>query len=78
MCVAVLVEKAGQAITCRGEVPGRILDTPRGESGFGYDPIFLDDELDMTFAQISQEEKNARSHRGAAFRALGDRLKEAL
>ena len=78
VCVAVLVERAGEALTFRGEAPGRILDTPRGESGFGYDPIFLDEELEMTFAQISQEEKNARSHRGAAFRALGDRLEEAL
>lgn len=78
VCVAVLVERAGQAFTCHGEAPGRILDTPRGESGFGYDPIFFDEELEMTFAQISQEEKNARSHRGAAFRALGDHLKEAL
>jgi len=77
VCVAVLVERAGEAFTCRGEAPGRILDAPRGESGFGYDPIFLDEELEMTFAQISQEEMNARSHRGAAFRALGDRLKEA-
>jgi len=78
VCVAVLVERAGEALTFRGEAPGRILDTPRGESGFGYDPIFFDEELETTFAQISQEEKNARSHRGAAFRALGDRLKEAL
>ncbi len=78
VCVAVLVERAGEASTFRGEASGRILDTPRGESGFGYDPIFFDEELEMTFAQISQEEKNARSHRGAAFRALGDRLKEAL
>jgi XTP/dITP diphosphohydrolase len=78
VCVAVLVRGWGEAFTFRGEAPGRILDSPRGESGFGYDPIFYDEELGRTFAQISREEKNARSHRGAAFRALAEHLKGGL
>lgn len=76
VCVAVLVRGWGEAFTFRGEAPGLILKSPVGENGFGYDPIFYDEELGLTFAQISQEEKNARSHRGAAFRALARHLME--
>ena len=53
-----------------------ILDAPRGAGGFGYDPLFYDPELDRTFAEIDRDEKNARSHRGRAFRALADALME--
>ena len=52
----------------RGEAPGRILREGRGTGGFGYDPIFHDDELRRTFAELTEAEKNARSHRGRAFR----------
>jgi XTP/dITP diphosphohydrolase len=76
VCVAVLIEADGKARTFRGEAPGLILDHPRGRGGFGYDPHFLDPELDRTFAEISREKKNARSHRGAAFRALARHLQE--
>lgn len=58
----------------RGVAPGVILDAPRGAGGFGYDPLFLDEELGRSFAEISAAEKNARSHRGRAFRALAERL----
>jgi XTP/dITP diphosphohydrolase len=78
VCVAVLDRGEGVPVQFRGEAPGRILDLPQGSNGFGYDPIFFDDELGVTFAQISQEKKNARSHRGAAFRALGDYLRKRL
>ncbi len=54
----------------RGEAPGVILDAPRGSGGFGYDPLFFDRELGRTFAEVTPEEKNARSHRAAAVRAL--------
>lgn len=77
VCVAVLDRGEGDPVSFRGEAPGRILDEPRGDQGFGYDPLFFDDELGRTFAQISREEKNARSHRGKAFRALGEYLKES-
>ncbi len=74
VCVAVLDEGEGRVQTFRGEAPGLILDAPRGAGGFGYDPLFYDPELERTFAQISAEEKNARSHRGKAFRALEEYL----
>jgi len=76
VCVAVMVAGEGAPVVCRGEAPGRILEEPRGQGGFGYDPLFLDPGLGVTFAQVSREEKNARSHRGRAFRALAQRLKE--
>lgn len=78
VCVAVLDEGEGRVQTFRGEAPGLILDAPRGAGGFGYDPLFYDPELEQTFAQISAEEKNARSHRGKAFRALEEYLETRL
>ena len=57
-----------------GAVAGRIIDDPRGSNGFGYDPVFFRDDLGRTFAELAQDEKNALSHRGQAFRALRDRL----
>jgi XTP/dITP diphosphohydrolase len=74
VCVAVLVTGRGDSVVCRGEAAGRILEAPVGEGGFGYDPLFFDSQLERSFAQISQEEKNVRSHRGRAFRALADVL----
>lgn len=76
VCVAVLVDGMAPPVVCRGEAPGRILDGPQGTGGFGYDPLFYDPELGHTFAQITREEKNERSHRGRAFRLLAERLKE--
>lgn len=53
--------------TWRGAAVGRITTAPRGEDGFGYDPIFEDAELGRTFAELTQTEKNQRSHRGKAW-----------
>lgn len=75
VCVAVLVDGSGHELVTRGTAEGRVLDEPRGEGGFGYDPHVLVPELDRTFAELSPEEKDARSHRGAAFRALARRLR---
>ena len=50
----------------RGEVYGTIIDAPRGENGFGYDPIFMPDGFDKTFGEMSDEEKNKISHRANA------------
>ena len=74
VCVAVLVEPERPARVFRGEAPGIIVPEARGEGGFGYDPFFFDPELGRTFAEISPEEKNARSHRGKAFSALAQAL----
>ena len=76
VCVAVLVDGRHSPVSVRGEAPGRILEGPRGEGGFGYDPLFYDPELDRTFAEIPEDVKNSRSHRGHAFRALAATLHE--
>lgn len=75
VCVAVLNRGDPDDVTVmRGEAHGLILDAPRGSGGFGYDPLFYDEELGKSFAEIAPSEKNARSHRGKAFRALAERL----
>ena len=57
-----------------GACGGLVLDAPRGEGGFGYDPLFLSDELGRTFGEATAEEKDAVSHRGRALRALAEAL----
>jgi XTP/dITP diphosphohydrolase len=75
VCVAALAWTDGRRETFRGEAPGRVLEAPRGQSGFGYDPIILDEQSGRSFAELTPQEKNARSHRGKAFRALGESLR---
>jgi len=70
VCVAVLDRGDGSPVAFRGEAEGVILEHPRGEGGFGYDPLFFDPELGRGFGEIAPEAKDARSHRGKAFRAL--------
>ena len=71
VCVVGLFDPAsGDTVHFRGEAPGRILTRHRGSGGFGYDPIFLDEETGLSYAELSAAEKNQRSHRGKAFRAL--------
>ena len=53
-----------------GEVKGRINDTPRGDAGFGYDPVFVPEGASVTFAEMDSQAKNAVSHRGRAVAAL--------
>lgn len=69
VCIAVIAFPGGE-VSARGESAGRILDTPRGTHGFGYDPLFFSDELAMTFAEAAPEEKSRVSHRGRAVRAV--------
>ncbi len=57
-----------------GVTGGTIVEEARGGNGFGYDPLFLSDELGKTFAEATGEEKDAVSHRGRAFRALVELL----
>jgi XTP/dITP diphosphohydrolase len=73
VCVAAYADDR-IALTRRGAVHGRILEAPRGANGFGYDPLFLSDELGRTFGEASREAKEQVSHRGRAFRALLDAL----
>ena len=60
-----------------GVTGGRILEAPQGAGGFGYDPLFLSDELGKSFGEASAEEKDGVSHRGRALRALADALNPA-
>ena len=64
--------------TFEGTVNGRITDAPRGESGFGYDPVFFVPEKRRTFAQLTAEEKAEISHRGNALRAFRKALSSYL
>ena len=75
VCVAALATGEGDVTTFRGEAPGVVLEEGRGGGGFGYDPIILDESSGKSFAELTAEEKNDRSHRGRAFRALGRHLR---
>ncbi len=65
-----LVYPDGREVCAEGYMYGKIINTPKGERGFGYDPIFVIDGESRTVAEMSDEEKNAVSHRGRALRAL--------
>jgi XTP/dITP diphosphohydrolase len=75
-CVVVLVRNADdpQPLICEGEWLGEIAWAPRGDGGFGYDPLFLVQDLGKTGAELKPEEKNRISHRGKALTALLARL----
>ncbi len=70
VCAAVLAMPDGRVEAVEGRVSGRLTREPRGSNGFGYDPVFVPDGGTRTLAEHSDEEKNAISHRGNAFRAL--------
>jgi XTP/dITP diphosphohydrolase len=70
VCVTALA-RAGRAIAVVSDLAnGVITSEPRGKSGFGYDPIFLFEELGRTYAELTPDEKNAYSHRGKSFSKL--------
>lgn len=74
-CALVLLMAPGKVPeTFEGTCTGTILDAPRGTGGFGYDPLFLSDELGVTFGEATPAEKDKISHRGRAFAALISRL----
>lgn len=76
VCVACLaIPRTGRVEFFRGEASGVILAEGRGTGGFGYDPLFLDPELGRSYAELTPVEKDARSHRGRAFRALAAALR---
>ena len=76
-CVLVFVRHADdpQPIVAEGEWHGEIIDTPRGQNGFGYDPYFWLPEYACTAAELPAETKNAVSHRGKALQLLLERLR---
>ena len=70
-----LASPDGQEFTAEGRWEGELLREPRGENGFGYDPLFAPADADgRSSAELSAEEKNARSHRGKALRALAPHI----
>jgi XTP/dITP diphosphohydrolase len=70
VCAAALVLPDGREFVTHGRQPGRLVRRPRGEGGFGYDPIFVAEGQSRTNAELTAAEKDAISHRGQAFRAL--------
>jgi XTP/dITP diphosphohydrolase len=78
VCAAALAMPDGRVIVREGQVRGRLTRAPRGNNGFGYDPILLVDGDTRTLAEYDNDQKNAISHRGKALRALAADLREVL
>ena len=77
-CAAAVALPSGEERVVEGRVDGVLIRTPRGTGGFGYDPVFVPHGHERTTAEMSNEEKNAISHRGEAFRALAPVLRDLL
>ncbi|ERS86381.1 nucleoside-triphosphate diphosphatase [Marinobacter sp. EVN1] len=79
-CVLVYLRHADDPtpIICHGRWPGRILAEPRGQGGFGYDPVFLVPEHGCSAAELTREQKGRISHRGRALASLLDQLRAEL
>jgi len=73
-CVAVLAWPDGREAHAEGVFEGLLVTKPRGDAGFGYDPIFVPAGWDVTVAELTDEDKDRISHRGRAFRSLKDVL----
>ena len=78
VCAAALVTPDGREHVLERQWRGRVIREKRGTNGFGYDPVFVPEGLDVTSAELAPEEKDARSHRGQAFAALVPVIAEAL
>ena len=77
-CVAALVMPDGREVVAEGRFYGRILHAPIGDQGFGYDPLFAPDGLDISSAQMSAKEKDAVSHRGKSLRSIAPQVIQML
>jgi XTP/dITP diphosphohydrolase len=75
VCAAALAWPDGAVLAAVGTCTGRITHARFGTGGFGYDPLFFIPDLELTFAQLSRAQKNMRSHRAHAVRALAAHLK---
>ncbi len=75
-CAIAVVYPNGDEITEIAYCEGKIVDTPKGENGFGYDPYFYVDEYKKRLAEVSLEEKNKISHRAKAIRKIKERIDE--
>ena len=74
VCAAAMAAPDGREEVAEGAMRGSLLFAPRGENGFGYDPIFRPEGLSVSSAELTPERKEAISHRGKAFRALAARI----
>lgn len=74
VCAAAVASPDGHERVVRGTMEGHVIEEPRGEGGFGYDPLFVAIGERRTNAELPPGEKDARSHRGAAFRALREHI----
>ena len=77
-CVISIAVPSGPALTYEGSCEGELLTAPRGEEGFGYDPVFFCPTLGKTFAEASMEEKNRVSHRGRAMAEMAGEFDQVL
>lgn len=77
-CCLALASPSRLLATTSGTVEGRIIDEPRGNNGFGYDPHFFVPEMGLTTAEMSPEQKNRISHRGRALRCMRLEIERAL
>lgn len=75
MCSVAFASAPDKVLTSVGTCSGMIAHVPTGSGGFGYDPLFLLPDLGITFAELSPDQKNARSHRAVALRAIAPHLK---
>jgi XTP/dITP diphosphohydrolase len=78
VCAAALALPQGTVVVREGRMPGTLAREPRGDNGFGYDPILVVEGDSRTSAELTFEEKNAISHRGKAFRALAADLRKVF
>lgn len=78
VCAIAAAFPDGEVLTTRGTIEGIIGYEERGENGFGYDPIFYLPEYKKSTAELSQEEKNALSHRGRALRQMEEELRKRI
>lgn len=78
VCVLAFCRPGGRSRLFEGELPGRILTAPRGEGGFGYDPLLFLPERGCTVAELEGETKNRISHRGRALAAFHEWLREEI
>lgn len=77
VCAAAVVSERGEHVVEK-RWTGTVAQAPSGEGGFGYDPIFLPDDAEVSAAELSPDQKDSRSHRGQAFRALAPHLHSLL